>query len=186
MPLNTRTATDAYSLPAHIIPHVELVTPTIDFNNPVLGKRASLTQPHIPLGEPGAGTVNPVFTHSVKNVLDDLSTCNAHITPACLRALYDFVYVPLVPQKNSYAIVEYTPQAYVPEDLDMFATNFTSLGKNKSLVGKRPIFESVAGGAYKNSWPPRWGLIEIPQVSFSPPIPASGSMASQISISSTP
>ncbi|KAJ7258164.1 subtilisin-like protein [Mycena rebaudengoi] len=144
-------ATDAYSLPAHIIPHVELVTPTIDFNNPVLGKRASLTQPHIPLGEPGAGTVNPVFTHSVKNVLDDLSTCNAHITPACLRALYDFVYVPLVPQKNSYAIVEYTPQAYVPEDLDMFATNFTSLGKNKSLVGKRPIFESVAGGVVQST-----------------------------------
>ncbi|KAJ7261226.1 subtilisin-like protein [Mycena rebaudengoi] len=142
-------ACDAYSLPAHVVPHVELVTPSVDFANPVLERRGSITQPRISIGQPGAGAVNPISRRGVKNILDELETCDAQITPACLRALYGFVYSPLVPQKNSYAIVEYTPQAYIPADLDMFARNFSSIGK--SLVGARPVFESVSGGVVQNT-----------------------------------
>jgi tripeptidyl-peptidase-1 len=42
---------------------------------------------------------------------------------------------------DSYGIVEYTPQAYLPDDLDMFFRNFSP-----ALVGKRPTFESIDGG----------------------------------------
>ncbi|KAJ7261227.1 subtilisin-like protein [Mycena rebaudengoi] len=142
-------ACDAYSLPAHIVPHVELVTPSIDFTDPVLDRRGGITHPRISIGQPGAGTVNPIFRQGVKHILDQLSSCDAHITPACLRALYGFVYSPLAPQKNSYAVVEYTPQAYIPADLDLFARNFSSIGK--SLVGARPVFKSVSGGVVQNT-----------------------------------
>lgn len=54
---NGLVACDAYNLPAHIVPHVEIVTPSIDFNA-VLSKRSSTsTSTHIKLGQPGSGTV---------------------------------------------------------------------------------------------------------------------------------
>lgn len=43
--------------------------------------------------------------------------------------------------KNSYGIVEYTPQAYVPSDLDLFFRNFSP-----RAVGDRPILDSIDGG----------------------------------------
>ena len=42
---------------------------------------------------------------------------------------------------GSYGIVEHTPQAYLPSDLDTFFPNFSP-----SQVGDRPIFDSVDGG----------------------------------------
>ncbi|KAJ7723404.1 subtilisin-like protein [Mycena metata] len=139
-------ACDAYNLPAHIVPHVEIVTPSIDFNA-VLSKRSS-TSTHIKLGQPGSGTVFPKFTETVSTILHELENCNTQITPACLRALYGFLYEPLVPSKNSYGIVEYTPQAYRPADLDMFAQNFSSIGK--TLIGARPVLQSIDGGVVQN------------------------------------
>jgi tripeptidyl-peptidase-1 len=44
-------------------------------------------------------------------------------------------------KENSYGIVEYTPQAYIPSDLDIFARNFTP-----RAVGYRPKLESIDGG----------------------------------------
>ena len=38
--------------------------------------------------------------------------------------------------------VEYTPQSYIPGDLDMFFKNFSS-----SQVGQRPVLKSIVGGA---------------------------------------
>jgi tripeptidyl-peptidase-1 len=43
--------------------------------------------------------------------------------------------------KNSFAIVEYTPQAYLGSDLDLFFANFSP-----SLVGSRPELISIDGG----------------------------------------
>lgn len=41
------------------------------------------------------------------------------ITPACLHALYGMDYTPVATDRNSYGIVEYTPQAYIKSDLDL-------------------------------------------------------------------
>jgi len=43
--------------------------------------------------------------------------------------------------KNSYGIVEYTPQSYLPTDLDMFFTQFLP-----KAVGHRPTMDSIDGG----------------------------------------
>ncbi|KAJ7716256.1 subtilisin-like protein [Mycena maculata] len=141
-------ACDEYNLPAHIIPHVAVVTPSIDFNA-ILTKRSSgTTSTHITIGQPGAGTVSPKLTTTISTILTELEDCDKQITPACLRALYGFVYTPLAAKKNSYGIVEYTPQAYRPADLDMFAKNFSSIGP--SLVGSRPVLKSIDGGVVQN------------------------------------
>lgn len=42
---------------------------------------------------------------------------------------------------DSYGIVEYSPQAYIPSDLDLFFRNFSP-----ALVGTYPIFDSIDGG----------------------------------------
>ena len=90
--------------------------------------------------------------------MDELENCDQHITPNCVRALYDFLYVPIATEKNSIgigeprcashfdyvfltcALVEYVA-SYSPKDLDLFFSNFS-----KSQVGQRPIFESIDGG----------------------------------------
>ncbi|KAF7348487.1 Subtilisin-like protein [Mycena venus] len=138
-------ACDAYHLPAHVVPHVEIVTPTIDFN--AILKRSGSTSTHITVGQPGAGTVQPVLAGKIENIFHELDNCDKQITPACLRALYNFVYpFPLATKQNSYGIVEYTPQAYVPADLDLFAKNFSS-----GLVGARPILAAIDGGVVQNT-----------------------------------
>ena len=58
-----------------------------------------------------------------------------------MRALYKFPPGLTANPKNSYGIVEYTPQAYVPSDLDLFFKNFST-----KQVGQRPIFDSIDGG----------------------------------------
>ncbi|KAJ7512566.1 peptidase S8/S53 domain-containing protein [Mycena galericulata] len=137
-------ACEAYHLPAHIVPHIALVTPSIDFNA-MLTKRSAPTTAHI---KPGTGVSLKVGAE-ISTIIDELENCDVEITPACVRALYDFVYTPVAAAKNSFGIVEYTPQAYRPEDLDLFATNFTSLF-GESLVGARPILQSIDGGVVQS------------------------------------
>ncbi|KAJ7843350.1 subtilisin-like protein [Mycena olivaceomarginata] len=85
-------------------------------------------QEHIDLIKP---TVQ--FNHRVNKELS-LDTCDEIITPDCLRALYNFHYTPHETEKNTFGIVEFTPQAFLEGDLDMFFANFSP-----SQVGARPI-----------------------------------------------
>ncbi|KAH9474907.1 Aorsin [Psilocybe cubensis] len=128
-----------YHLPAGVASHVEIVTPSIHFD--VMVKRrgpSSLSAKNI--GHPGVG-ITPKTTGVIDNIAFDLRNCDQVITPICLRALYGLVYEPLSAHKNSFGIVEYTPQAYVQSDLDKFHSNFSS-----ALVGKQPKLVSIDGG----------------------------------------
>lgn len=129
-----------YHLPEHVSKHVELVTPTLHFD----AKLRRRNEPSVnarTIGQPGQSTSYPKTTGMISELLTELEDCDELITPICLRALYDFVYEPLVPNKNTIGIVEYTPQAYVPTDLDMFFGNFSS-----EQVGERPTLVSIDGG----------------------------------------
>ncbi|KAJ6552386.1 hypothetical protein DFH09DRAFT_925176, partial [Mycena vulgaris] len=140
-------ACDAYHLPAHIVPHVALVMPSIDFNA-ALTKPSGSISTHTTLGQPGA--VRPKIGPEITTILNELEDCDVQITPDCVRALYDFVYTPVAADKNSFGIVEYTPQAYRPADLDLFATKFTSLF-GESLVGARPVLKAIDGGVVQQT-----------------------------------
>jgi tripeptidyl-peptidase-1 len=118
-----------------------LITPSIHFDRRLVGRDAPGKPKATGIGAPGFGTVVPKTVGTIKNLVDELKNCDTHITPICLRALYGLVYEPLAASKNSYGIVEYTPQAYLQSDLDLFYKNFSS-----SLVGLKPKVVSIDGG----------------------------------------
>ncbi|KAL0946313.1 hypothetical protein HGRIS_012554 [Hohenbuehelia grisea] len=138
-------ACDAYHLPAHVSPHVELVTPSIHFDARLHKRGPAFSGPRERIGEPGVG-LGPKFTGKISTLLTELENCDKQITPACLRALYGVLYTPLAANKNSYGIVEYTPQAFLQSDLDMFNKNFS-----KSLVGKSPKLVAIDGAVVQTN-----------------------------------
>ncbi|KAJ7260957.1 peptidase S8/S53 domain-containing protein [Mycena haematopus] len=145
----TRLACSAYSIPSHVQPHIELITPTLHFGGPPLSSSKSKRGSHskrnfnVKTVDTAPPKVNPETAHT-----DDLSTCDVRITPPCYRALYNIPASPTIraASKNSFGIVEYTPLAYVGSDLDLFFANFSP-----SLVGRRPELISVDGGVVQTS-----------------------------------
>jgi tripeptidyl-peptidase-1 len=92
---------------------------------------------------PGADHGGPKLKDYVphEGIIKQLQDCDKQITPWCLRMLYKFPPGRTANSNNSYGIVEYTPQAYVPSDLDLFFRNFST-----REVGSRPTLDSIDGG----------------------------------------
>ncbi|KAH9950626.1 subtilisin-like protein [Amylocystis lapponica] len=129
---------DKYHLPEHVSNHVELVTPTFNFDRAV-GRR-SPSRRSIPKGSLRLGKAAVVNQEDLQG-LGDLSSCDSLITPFCIQALYNFYYEPVAPKDNALGIAEFMPDAYVGSDLDDFWGNFTS-----DMKGVRPNFHSAQGG----------------------------------------
>ncbi|KAF8317469.1 subtilisin-like protein [Clavulina sp. PMI_390] len=139
-------ACSSYSVPSSIAHHIDFITPTTDFDihvrNSKKDKRAGPTSSL----HPGDGShitpklgadLSSLATHDAAGT----TTCDSAITPACLRALYGINYTPTKNQPNGYGIVEYTPQSYLPGDLDKFFGTYAP-----SLVHQRPVNTSIDGG----------------------------------------
>ncbi|KAF9520163.1 hypothetical protein BS47DRAFT_1336132 [Hydnum rufescens UP504] len=139
-----------YSLPEAVRHHVDFVLPTVHFD--------VHTTPHAPTQEekrdptvPSPGKLkdkSPVLPKQGATLspqalapAGSLSKCDQQITPDCLRALYGIKYTQKAVKKNSFGIVEYTPQSYIPGDLDLFAKKYVPGG-----VGRRPKLLSIDGG----------------------------------------
>ena len=144
-------ACNEYYVPEHVRKHVDFITPTVHFDpklfpsnddeNPKV-KRGNHPGAGTSIGKPGSGSLpKPGKTLNLNDILTELANCDVNIVPDCLRALY------LLPPgfssnpKNSYGIVEYTPQAYLQSDLDMFFANFS-----QKQVQRTPILDSIDGG----------------------------------------
>ena len=95
-------ACNAYHLPIHVSPHIEIVTPSIYFDT-VLKKRGSASLPAKKIGLPGVGHT-PKTTGKIKTLFKDLKNCDKMITPLCLRVLYGFFYQPSASDKNTFGI----------------------------------------------------------------------------------
>ncbi|KAF8265229.1 subtilisin-like protein [Lactarius quietus] len=139
----------SYSVPEYVSEHIEIIKPTMHFDRRVPEERAHLRKRvtgnpnqssrgygHSGLKTNGAKVEGPL----------SLENCDEFITPNCLRALYNFYYTPQATTKNSFAIVELTPQAYVASDLDLFFKNFSS-----TQLGQRPQLVSIDGGVVQNT-----------------------------------
>lgn len=99
-------ACNAYHLPIHVSPHIEIVTPSIYFDK-VLKKRGSTSLPAKKIGLPGVGHT-PKTTGKIKTLFKDIKNCDKMITPLCLRVLYGFFYQPSASDRNTFGIGGFT------------------------------------------------------------------------------
>ena len=153
-------ACSEYHVPEHVRHHVDFITPTVHFDAKLsppsdetnkkikrAGPKSEVGTNVIPgtavkLGAPGSGSLPKKGADiDITGILDQLSNCSKRIVPNCLRALYKIPPVFTSKQTNPYGIVEYTPQAYLQGDLDLFFANFS-----KNQVQRTPIFDSIDGG----------------------------------------
>ncbi|KAE8443691.1 hypothetical protein EG329_001463 [Mollisiaceae sp. DMI_Dod_QoI] len=134
-------ACDEYSIPEHLAEHIDIITPTVHFDQRIGGprrtihhedllpppmrelNRRALENNHGILGSPDDQT-NPKEGPQVLNALMTLENCDTMITPACLQALYSAPPARAALKNNTLGIVEYTPQAFLQSDLDMYFKQF--------------------------------------------------------------
>lgn len=123
--------------------------PTVHFDTKLISdpnspKKKRSFQPGSPssgfLPKKGKTILGPGATPDLAPEPFSLTTCNTQITPDCLRALYSFSNGTLA--LSSYGIVEYTPQAYLQSDLNLFYKNLAA----EIPSGTAPTFDSIDGG----------------------------------------
>ena len=149
-------ACEEYSVPQNLSQQIDLIMPTVHIDTKIMTdpanrkiKRADTKGKNLHPGSPNDPFVpkkGPIIKgpgaqpDAQQPQTASLSNCNSQITPDCLRALYNFPNGTL--QKSSFGIVEYTPQAYLQSDLNMFYENLARQIPNKTA----PIFNSIDGG----------------------------------------
>lgn len=170
-----RVGCHEYSVPEHVAPHVDIIKPTVHMGARVapkkfqkrftipLSERANspdLVNSPVKLGSPSS--FNGPKTNGRKvdgSTTLGLADCDEFITPICLQTLYNVHYKPIATHKNTFGIVEFTPQAFLQADLgeslriqsgstlsdyhppDMFFHNFSA-----TQVGQKPQLVSIDGG----------------------------------------
>ena len=133
-------ATEEYSVPAYIKDHIDFITPTLHFDvkvssNPEesnsLKKRTR--RDVVKSVRTGLATrIRPggLAPYANSGTPHNLSYCDQEITPDCLKALYKIDYEPVAIDKNSYGVVEYTPQCYIQPDLKLFLSQYKPSAKD--------------------------------------------------------
>ncbi|KAL9599924.1 MAG: hypothetical protein Q9219_003486 [cf. Caloplaca sp. 3 TL-2023] len=146
-------ACDEYSVPQSLSKHIDFVMPTVHFDTKIVDrsdeeklKKRDVDPTHKP-GNPSNIGWKPKKGKTIASpqlptpaVVFNLANCNQYITPECLRALYNFGNGTLA--KSSYGIVEYTPQAFLQADLNLFYANLA----RQIPSGTTPTFDSIDGG----------------------------------------
>lgn len=137
----SHVACEEYSVPADLgANHIDVILPTVQFDAQLKKRQKRDNSGLAPLVANNTGSLPKLGKDiDINAISTDLSDCDAQITPDCLRALYNFTTGTL--NGSSYGIVEYGYQSYLPGDLDLFFTNFST-----EQVGARPLLDSVDGG----------------------------------------
>ncbi|KAF8990005.1 subtilisin-like protein [Cyathus striatus] len=132
----------SYSVPAHVREHVDIIRPTVHFNHKPFPKRK--------LEKRG-----PKKSSKQVKITPSLENCDEFITPDCLRALYNFNYKPIATKKNSYGIIEFTPQSFLAGDLDLFFGHAYYIWQQSnfspSLIGVRPKAVLIDGAVVQTT-----------------------------------
>ncbi|KAF3089308.1 hypothetical protein TWF569_003174 [Orbilia oligospora] len=171
---------DAYSLPEGIGSHVDIVMPTLHWDIQTedassekqrrlrrLAKRSAFKRTTGAIID-GMGTgfrtggarrltqSDSSYWHKFNNPkYAGLQTCDQFITPDCLREMYCFGVNHNPMKNNSIAIVSFTPQTYLQQDMDNFFGNFSP-----AQVGQSPTLKSINGGyvlPFTGDW---WNAVE--------------------------
>ncbi|KAF9063311.1 subtilisin-like protein [Rhodocollybia butyracea] len=134
-----------YSVPSDIREHIDLIKPTVHFNHRPSPKSVTKFKRAGGLGAPSSST-GPKQSPNAKPVPPALANCDEMITLDCLRALYSVPDFTPKSKHNTYGIVEFTPQAFLAGDLDLFFSNFSP-----SLVGARPEIVLIDGAVVQTT-----------------------------------
>ncbi|KAF9480338.1 family S53 protease-like protein [Pholiota conissans] len=111
----TLTRTLSYSIPAELIGHVDLVHPTITFDNP---------HANLPV------VVSPKVVRPSSEEVPDLesravpSSCNTAVTPACLQAMYGIPTTLATQSSNTLGVSGFIEQFANQADLTTFLKSF--------------------------------------------------------------
>lgn len=138
---------DEYSVPEDIQKHIDFVYPSVHFDIPLIRRDdntndlASRDTNGPRIGEPSSGWLYKTTQWIDKSDLShELVDCDQQTTPACLRALYEIPINEEVAEGNSFGVAEFSPQAYIGMDLDIFFSNYS-----QRVVGERPIEKMISG-----------------------------------------
>lgn len=153
-------ACDEYHIPGHLTEHIDMITPTVHFDRGLghdrISNKEALPEENLPelknrmalerrqtavtgiVGGPQDAS-NPKQGAEVDNAMMTLDQCDTMITPGCLRALYNMPRenIPKGGRTSIYntlGIVEYTPQAFLQSDLDIFNAEFQPRAKGRSPI----------------------------------------------------
>ncbi|KAI1327012.1 peptidase S8/S53 domain-containing protein [Xylariaceae sp. FL0255] len=141
-------ATDAYHVPKAIQKHIDFITPgvklmnkaNVQFHGPSLG---GVTKRKMTTGGPTLKYFPKHRPHPSGNVSD----CDQEITPACVRALYEFPEATRAHPENSMGIYESLLEFWNQQDLDSFFTALDTGIPN----GTHPIDDLIDGAVAKTN-----------------------------------
>jgi tripeptidyl-peptidase-1 len=104
--------TMSFSLPENLVPHIEVVHPTVGFSKPLTVGKA----PVVKVSTPPAN----------KAVVPDAvpASCATTVTPACLQAMYGIPTTAATQKTNSIAVAGFIDQWAQTADLKTFLTKF--------------------------------------------------------------
>lgn len=133
----TQTASEQYSLPSRVARYIDYVLPAPD-PDPVSSAPQSVAVQRPPPPKGGIGA------RQTRNI-----DCLQYIAPQCLRQLYNMDDGADQAAHPNNSLGVYTPaySAWLPQDLDMFFSDFAP-----DLVGQRPVFMSIAGGTHQTEY----------------------------------
>lgn len=153
-------ACSEYFVPEYVRAHLDFITPTVHFDTklprPITDHKSNRKRTSL---KSAAGVAVVEGTAVDSGLLDsgslpkkgadvnpsqvpsELRNCDRFTTLNCLRALYKIPLGQTANPGNSFGIVEYTPQAYLQGDLNLFFSNFS-----KHQTQKSPTLDSVDGG----------------------------------------
>ena len=125
----SRIGCDAYSIPSHLQPHIDYITPGVK-SSPPLRKRTAGHWPS-PWQGPGSQPVHWDPHHhgpwhmppGAQHLPLDLQDCGRNITPTCIRALYGIPMAQLNDSVNALGLYE-QGDTYAQEDLNSFFTMY--------------------------------------------------------------
>jgi tripeptidyl-peptidase-1 len=111
--------TTAYSLPAHLDEHVQLVQPTTAFHR-AKGQRTTFRfSPPAPEASPSFNAGSKITVPGSAVTVD--ASCKSTITVSCLKQLYNAAgYAPRAPKKNAIALTGYLEEFANFADLQRF------------------------------------------------------------------
>ena len=141
-----RLGCDEYSLPNHIVSHVDYITPGIKLSPPVQKSKVKRSSAEIPTHKLFGPVSKPPFDGpwippaGVLGLPPDVQNCGVNITPACYRALYGIPAPTFVIPEGGLGIFE-NEDVYAQKDLNDFFHNYAPYVPN----GTHPRLVSING-----------------------------------------